>query len=116
MAGLRGTGAGEFRLISPLPGAPFAGWLALDDARREVLARLVAAEDECWCPDANGERLPADALFDRSPWCCPGPADPIELLCRFLDLRDGSIRFQAPETYPGDHYRWMRAGGSDQDD
>lgn len=49
-----------------------------------------------WYLDDDGERLPADRLFALSPWSCPGPVGPVKLLCRFLDLRDGSVRFNTP--------------------
>jgi hypothetical protein len=101
--------------FEPLPGEAFAGRLVLDDARRELLRGLVADEDDCWYLDEDGERLPAEALFDLSPWSCAGPAGPAKLLCRFLDLRDGSARFETSETYPGDLFRWMRAGGGAQE-
>lgn len=94
--------------FDPLPGDPYAGRLTPDDAARELLARLVDAEDECWYLDAEGERLPSAELFARSPWSCPGPDGPVRLLCRLLDLRDGSVRFNAPEAYPGDLFRWLR--------
>jgi len=101
--------------FEPSPGEAFAGRLALDDSRRELLAALTAAEDECWYLDADGERLPAEQLFARSPWSCPGPGGPVKLLCRSLDLRDGSVRFNTPELYGGEWFRWLRAGGESQD-
>ena len=97
--------------FEPTPGAEFAGRLVLDDGQRALLAALTAAEDECWYLGDDGERLPADELFARSPWSCPGPACPVKLLCRWLDPRDGSARFNTPELYGGDVFRWMRPGG-----
>jgi hypothetical protein len=97
--------------FEPSPGEAFAGRLILDDAQREQLAALTAAEDECWYLDDDGERLPADVLFARSPWSCHGPDGPVKLLCRFLDLRDGSVRFSTPDLYGGELFRWLRAGG-----
>ena len=88
----------------------------LDDRQRERLATLSAVDDESWYLDSDGERLPADQLFARSPWSCPGPAGPVKLLCRFLDHRDGSVRFNTPELYCGDLFRWMRAGDEARDD
>lgn len=96
--------------FEPAPGESWSGKLVLSDDQRTRLARLVAAEDECWGLDADGERLPDDVLFARSPWSGPGPTGPVKLLCRFLDLRDGSVRFNTPETYPGDTARWARPG------
>ncbi|MBN9517117.1 hypothetical protein J0H58_01140 [bacterium] len=101
--------------FEPSPGEAFAGRLVLDDRRREVLAALSAAEDEGWYLDASGERLPADELFARSPWSCPGPDGPVKLLCRFLDLHDGSVRFNTPALYGGELFRWLRAGGDAPD-
>lgn len=101
--------------FEPLPGGAFAGRLVLDDAGRGLLAGLVAAEDEGWCLGADGERLPAERLFALSPWSWPGPAGPVKLLCRFLDLRDGSARFDTPEAYTGELVRWMRDGGGARD-
>lgn len=97
--------------FEPSSGEAFAGRLVLDDARRELLVALTAAEDECWYLDDGGERLPAEELFARSPWSCPGPDGAVKLLCRFLDLRDGSVRFNTPDLYGGDLFRWLRAGG-----
>ena len=97
--------------FEPSLGERFAGRLILDDSRRELLAALTAAEDECWCLDDDGERLPADRLFDLTPWSCPGQAGPVKLLCRFLDLRDGSARFNTPDMYGGELFRWMRPSG-----
>jgi hypothetical protein len=94
--------------FEPSPGEGFAGRLLLDEAQRELLASLSAAEDECWYLDDDGERLQADELFSRSPWSCPGAGGPVKLLCRFLDLRDGWVRFNTPDIYPGDLFRWMR--------
>jgi hypothetical protein len=91
--------------FEPSPGEEFAGRLLLDDRRRGLLAALTASEDDCWYLGADGERLPADQLFALSPWSCPGPAGPVKLLCRFLDLRDGSARFNTPELYGGELFR-----------
>ena len=95
---------------------PFAGQLVLDGDRRELLARLVASEDECWYLDNDGERLPSERLFALSPWSCPGPDGPVKLLCRYLDLENGSVRFNPPESYPGELLRWVRTTGTRQDD
>jgi hypothetical protein len=101
--------------FEPLPGSAFAGRLVLDDGRRELLAALTAAEDECWYLGDDGERLPEDELFARSPWSCPGAAGPVKLLCRWLDLRDGTARFNTPELYLGEFFRWAALGGSAPD-
>jgi hypothetical protein len=96
--------------FEPSPGELFAERLVLDDGRRELLAALTAAEAEGWYLDPDGERLPAVELFARSPWSCPGPAGPVKLLCRWLDLRDGAVRFDPPELYGGELFRWLRLG------
>jgi hypothetical protein len=92
-----------------LPDESFVGRMLFESGERELLAELIAAEEECWYLDEGGERLPADRLFARSPWSCPGPSGPVKLLCRFLDLRDGSARFDTPATYPDELFRWLRA-------
>ena len=97
--------------FEPTPGEEFTGRLVLDDGQRALLVALSAAEDECWYLDDDGERRPAENLFARSPWSCSGPAGPVKLLCRWLDLRDGSAHFNTPELYGGDLFRWMRPGG-----
>ncbi len=99
--------------FEPSPDESFAGRLVLDDRQRALLAELTAAEDECWYLDADGERLADDRLFALSPWSCPGPDGPIKLLCRMLDLRDGSVRFNTSELYPGDVSRWVRPASRD---
>ncbi len=101
--------------FDPLPGQALSGRLVLDEARRELLARLVAAEDDDWYLDEEGERRPPEELFSLSPWSCPGPAGTIKLLCRFLDLRDGSARFNTPELYLGELFRWVRSADRSRD-
>ncbi len=97
--------------FQPSPGEELVGRLVLDDNQRELLSALITAQDECWYLDADGERLPAEQLFALSPWSCPGPAGPVKLLCRFLDLRDGNVRFNTPELYGGEWFRWLRSSG-----
>lgn len=94
--------------FEPAAGSSFTGRLKLDERSRELLARLVAAENEEWCLDQDGERLPAEQLFALSPWSYSGPHGLIKLLCRSLDLRDGSIRFNTPQQYAGEAFRWLR--------
>jgi hypothetical protein len=92
------------------PSDSLEGRLLLDDAQLQLLVQLVRAEDDCWYLDDDAERLPAAQLFERSPWSCPGPRDPIKLLCRILDLRDGRALFSTRETYlEGGLYDWMRS-------
>jgi hypothetical protein len=98
--------------FEPSPGAVFAGRLVLDDGQRALLTALTAAEDECWYLGEDGERLSAEALFARSPWSTPGPAGPVKLLCRWLDLHDGTVRFNTPNLYLGEFFRWAALGGS----
>jgi hypothetical protein len=86
----------------------FAGRLILDNVQSVLLASLLDAEYECWYLDADGQRLPDEELFGRSPWSCNGPDGPIKLLCRLIDLRDGSVRFNTPESYLGELFRWLR--------
>jgi hypothetical protein len=102
---------GQVFEFEPSAGESFAGRLVLDDNRRELLADLTAAEDDCWYLDDDGERLPEGKLFARSPWSYPGSGGPVKLLCRWLDLRDGSVRFNTPETYLGEFFKWVALGG-----
>lgn len=98
--------------FEPSPGEAFAGRLVLDDDHRALLSALTAAEDEGWYLDGGGERLQAAELFAKSPWSCPGPNRPVKLLCPWLDVRDGSVRFNTSELYGGELFGWMRAGES----
>lgn len=97
--------------FEPQPGESLAGRLSLNEVERTLLAGLVAAEDESAFLDDQGERLPPNLLFAQSPWSCSGPdGAPVKLLCRSLDLQDGSARFEKLESYPGDLFRWLRGG------
>lgn len=90
------------------PGDRFEGRLLLDDSSRELLAGLVGAEEDDWCLNDRGERLPGERLFALSPWICSSPAGPVKLLCRFLDLRDGRVLFSTPDSYlEGGLFDWM---------
>jgi hypothetical protein len=94
--------------FEPLARDSFSGRLALEGGKRELLAQLLADEDHCWYLDDDGERLRAEQLLARSPWSCSSPSGTIKLLCRFLDLRDGSARFDTPESYSGEQFGWLR--------
>jgi hypothetical protein len=85
--------------FEPTPGNALEGRLILDDEQRDLLHRLEAAEPEDWFLDDEGNRLPSEELFERTPWSCQGPSGPIKLLCRFIDYNDGRARFDVPETY-----------------
>ena len=93
------------------PGRSIAGRLVLDEAKRTLLVRLMSEEDEDWGVGRDGERLPEDELFALSPWSMEGPEGRAKLLCRFLNLKDGSVSFQTADTYSGDVFRWIRQGG-----
>ncbi|MEH2370539.1 MULTISPECIES: hypothetical protein [Nostoc] len=94
------------------PGDSFDGHLVLDNRHKQLLAGLLAAEDECWYLDENGERLPSEQLFALSPWSYLTPTGPIKLLCRFLDLRDGRAMFSTSESYlERGLYDWLEYKG-----
>ena len=92
------------------PGDPAAGRLLLDHEQRELLTTLLGTEDEAWYLDEDGERLPADQLFALSQWSVPTRDGRLKLLCRFINLQNGSVMFNAPDDYPGDTSSWVRAG------
>lgn len=92
-------------LFEPAPDDEFRGRLLLDDDLRE----LIRTEPEDSCLDDHGRRLPGSVLFARSPWSCAHPNGPIKLLCRFLNLHDGQVRFSTPDSYLEDGlFDWMR--------
>jgi hypothetical protein len=93
-------------------GDPMTGHLLLDPAQRDLLAGLLGAENETWYLDKDGERLPADQLFARSPWSAPTKTGRLKLLCRFINIYDGSVMFNTPEDYPGDTSSWVLAGAT----
>ena len=78
----------------------------LDDRQRELLATLSAVDDESWYLDSDGDAARPPISCSPAPRVA-GPAGPVKLLCRFLDHRDGSVRFNTPELYCGDLFRWM---------
>jgi hypothetical protein len=78
-----------------------------------VLRHLIDSEDDDWYLDADGQRLPADELFLRSPWSTNGPQGKVSLLCRFIDLGDGTVLFNTPDRYLGEMYDWIRGKTSD---
>lgn len=94
--------------FEPSAGAVFTGRLVLNDHHRRILATLLEAEDEFWYLDADGERLSPERLFALSPWSCRGPEGDFKLLCRSLDLLNGSVMFNTSEEYDGELFRWMR--------
>lgn len=93
------------------------GRLLLTERQREWLRARQSREDDAdlpWDLDENGERLPEDKLFDRSPWALAGKADgPMKLLNRLLNFETGEAWFQLPEQYGGEWFRWMREQAAD---
>ncbi|ALV07942.1 hypothetical protein [Roseateles depolymerans] len=90
-----------------------AGRLVLDKARRDWLRAQSEREDEAdapWYLDENGERLPAEELFLRSPWAIVrGAAGNIKVLSRFQNVETGEACFDLPDQYGGEWMReWMR--------
>jgi hypothetical protein len=90
----------------------FEGRLLLEDSERRLLEELLAAEDDDWGLDQNGERLPRAQLFERSPWSSTGPAGSIKLLFRSLDIHDGRAMFSTRDSYlEGGLFDWLRNRG-----
>jgi hypothetical protein len=84
------------------------GHLRLDEKSRSALRHLIDSESDDWYLDADGERLPAEELFLRSPWSTNGPEGTVKLLLRFLNVGDGEILFNTPDRYFGEMYDWTR--------
>ncbi len=95
------------------PQDSFHGRLLLTEEQRVLLSSLLAAEDEDWDLDDDGERRPAEELFELSPWSARTPDGPRKLLCRFIDLRNGTVLFSTLESYPGDSSSWARSTPQD---
>lgn len=74
------------------------GRLRLEE-RRDLLSRLLEQEDETWYLDDDGQRLPVQELFKLSPWTGHALEGRIKLLCRFIDLRNGRVKFDLPDSY-----------------
>lgn len=88
-------------IFEPSTQSPWIGRLRLDDQSRTLLAGLIESDDDDWCLDDDGERLPAERLFLSTPWSVTSPHGRMGLICRFIDLRDGSALFNIPDTYLG---------------
>lgn len=88
--------------------SPWTGRLHLNDQSRTLLAELIKSEDDNWCLGGDGERLPAEKLFLSTPWSVAFPQGRVGLICRFIDLRDGSALFNAPDTYLGELHAGLR--------
>lgn len=95
--------------FKPSAGEGYTGRLVLDERQQRLLIKLTDAESDDWYLDADGERRPAEELFARSPWSTPGPAGPIKLLCRWLDVRNGTAIYDTPDLYSGELFRWVRS-------
>ncbi|QNK01355.1 hypothetical protein [Dyella telluris] len=93
---------GHAFIFEPSTESPWKGRLRLDDQSHALLARLIDSEDDDWCLDGDGERLPAEKLFLSTPWSVKSPQGRVGLICRFIDHRDGSVVFSTPDTYLGD--------------
>ncbi len=88
---------------------PYKGRLQLDSQQKTLLAKLLNIERDDWELDRNGERLPADQLFALSPWSIAILGGRLKLLCRFINLQDGSVYFSTPDTYAGDTSSYARS-------
>jgi hypothetical protein len=97
--------------FKPSLGEAYTGNLVLDERQRRLLIKLTDAEDDDWYLNADGERRPAEELFARSPWSTPGPGGPIKLLCRWLDVHNGTVIYNTPDLYGGELFRWVRSSG-----
>jgi hypothetical protein len=86
---------------------PFVGRLRLNDEEKAWLSRM-DEENDCWYLDDEGERLPADKLFEASPWSWQSPSGTVKLLQRFFDWNSGETRFDIPDTYLGELFDWVR--------
>jgi hypothetical protein len=88
------------------------GKLLLVETQREWLRAYKRRQDEAdspWYLDEDGERLPEDELFDRSPWALAEvPGGNLKLLNRMLNLDTGEAWFNLPEQYGGEWFRWAR--------
>jgi hypothetical protein len=84
------------------------GKIVLDQSQRACLRELMEAEEE-WYLDGSGERLPAEALFEKSPWSIEKRGETVKVLNRLLNPETGEAWFQMPEDYGGELFRWMRA-------
>ena len=86
------------------------GHLVLSDGQQEALRRLVEEECEDWYLDQHGERLVAEALFEKSPWSLVNAGGyRLKVLGRFLDIETGEAMFSAPSTYGGEFHGWLRS-------
>jgi hypothetical protein len=97
----------EFEFV-PDNSTSFRGHLVLDAAKKELLLDLVESQDETWCLNSHGERLPEELLFERSPWSLNAPERNMKILNRWLDLETGEVIFSTPETYGGESFSWVR--------
>jgi hypothetical protein len=93
--------------FEPSTESPLKGRLRLDDQSRALLARLIESEEDDWYLDRDGERLPAEKLFLHTPWSLASPKGRVGLLCRFIDYRDGSVLFDALDTYLGEMHAFL---------
>lgn len=100
-------------IFEPSPESTLEGHLRLDDQSRPLLAKLLESEDDDWGLDGDGERLPAEMLFQRTPWSLASPHGRVGLLCRLIELRDGSVLFNTPDTYPGETHAYLRGRTGD---
>jgi hypothetical protein len=99
----------EFR-FELLPGGLLHGRLLLSQEQREKLRNLVEAEEEDCYLDQKGERLPAEVLFEKSPWSLSSPdGQRLKILGRFLNIETGEAMFSEPSTYGGESHDWLRS-------
>jgi hypothetical protein len=104
---------GHAFIFEPSAEFPWKGNLHLDEQSRGLLSHLLESEEDDWCLGSDGERLPAEELFERTPWSATGPQGRVGLLCRFIDHRDGSVLFNTSDTYLGEMHAWVRGLAGD---
>jgi hypothetical protein len=84
--------------------------LLLTREQKVELGNLIESEEEDWYLDENGERLPAEVLFQKSPWSvATGGGQYQKILCRFLNLETGEAMFSVPSMYGGEFHDWLRS-------
>jgi hypothetical protein len=98
----------QFEFLCTEPDA-FTGRFVLNPGERELLASLLDSEEE-WFLDRNGERLPDEELFLRSPWSLETPNGSIKILSRLINAQTGEARFSTSGAYGGEFFKWLRHG------
>ena len=95
-----------------------AGILHASQGQRDWLNERERREDESeqqpWYLDADGERLPPEVLFERSPWSIETASGKVKVLLRLFDHGTREARFDLPDAYLGEWFAWMREKSDDE--